>query len=289
MLFVLQMTLSLASLLLRSDSEVRSQVENIRQSNRLHEAMQALSSRFPSLAHVLVKERDIYMISSLRRCLEQLPQTRILAVVGAAHVPGITAMWGDRFDRDQVRELAMPPPNDASPPATPWLKPAIFGLFLLFLYPGLLFKFFLVVGTALYAFGPTLHRVLLSPDSDPLPPGPAPADAAASTGPSSTAAAASTGPEPTGAERPKFVPADDFEHEMLKEAMKKEDEKLVEQAYKGPNGNLQQYDLAVEEWARAEERKVMREAISLLARARSQSVELPAAPSSAQGASAPDT
>jgi len=49
--------------------------------------------RFPAIAKVLIDERDLYMISQLKRCNKK----KIVAVVGIGHLTGIEKYW-DRFE-----------------------------------------------------------------------------------------------------------------------------------------------------------------------------------------------
>jgi len=48
--------------------------------------------RYPGIYRVLVEERNAVMARNLSRLREREPEARILAVVGAGHVEGITAL-----------------------------------------------------------------------------------------------------------------------------------------------------------------------------------------------------
>lgn|SRR3989338_7601913 len=56
--------------------------------------MDFAKKRYPNLYSVLVDERNVYMASQLRMIMQQNPDQRILAVVGAGHEEGISKILG---------------------------------------------------------------------------------------------------------------------------------------------------------------------------------------------------
>lgn len=54
------------------------------------QAIQELENVSPALARVLVHDRNTYMCRQLKQLQAKNPEARILAVVGAGHVPGMT-------------------------------------------------------------------------------------------------------------------------------------------------------------------------------------------------------
>lgn len=87
------------------------QVEDLKDHDSLGEIMAELGAALPSLKQVLIDERDIYLAEKIK----QAPGNRIVAVVGAGHVPGIKRCW----TQDLSGKL-----NDIStiPPVSTWWK-----------------------------------------------------------------------------------------------------------------------------------------------------------------------
>ncbi len=54
------------------------------------QAIEEMRKVSPALYNVLVEDRNVYMVRKLKKLSEQLPEARILAVVGAGHVLGMT-------------------------------------------------------------------------------------------------------------------------------------------------------------------------------------------------------
>jgi pheromone shutdown protein TraB len=62
-------------------SITKEDIERLKVPDVLSAALEELSHQFPSLAHTLVNERDLYLTCSLKRC----PAKTIVAIVGAGH------------------------------------------------------------------------------------------------------------------------------------------------------------------------------------------------------------
>lgn len=101
--------LLLSSIFSSGDEVSAEDVENLKQSDQLESAMGELGRAFPGVKTRLMDERDEYLAEKIRRA----PGARILAVVGAGHVPGIL-----RHIRTP-RDLA---PLDALPPRSRWSR-----------------------------------------------------------------------------------------------------------------------------------------------------------------------
>ena len=80
-----------------------------------------MSDLLPSMKTVLVDERDRYMAQHLR----QAPGKRLVAVVGAAHVPGILRRLNEPGEPDCLVELAQIPPKPRLSKILPWIIPAV--------------------------------------------------------------------------------------------------------------------------------------------------------------------
>lgn len=114
--------LLLSSLFSSGDEVSAEDVENLKQSDQLESAMGELARAFPGVKSRLMDERDAYLAEKIRRA----PGTRILAVVGAGHVPGIVA--NIRTPRDLAPLEALPAPSRWSR-VWPWLIPlAVFAI-----------------------------------------------------------------------------------------------------------------------------------------------------------------
>ncbi len=101
----------LASLFVREEIS-KEEVEKLKESDALSEAMQMLADQSPEMKHILIDERDQFMAEKIR----QAQGKRIVAVVGAGHVKGLIA----ELEREHnLAELeAVPPPGKVGT----WLK-----------------------------------------------------------------------------------------------------------------------------------------------------------------------
>lgn len=82
-------------------------VERLKEADALTAAMAELAEGFPEIKARLIDERDRYLAEKIRRA----PGERIVAVVGAGHVPGIVA---------HIRAPQDLAPLEEVPPPSPW-------------------------------------------------------------------------------------------------------------------------------------------------------------------------
>ena len=75
----------LASLFIREEIS-KEEIEKLKESDALSEAMQMLADQSPDMKRILIDERDQFMAEKIR----EVPGKRIVAVVGAGHVKGLT-------------------------------------------------------------------------------------------------------------------------------------------------------------------------------------------------------
>jgi pheromone shutdown-related protein TraB len=75
----------LASLFIREEIS-KEEIEKLKESDALSEAMEMLADQSPEMKRILIDERDQFMAEKIR----QAPGKRIVAVVGAGHVKGLT-------------------------------------------------------------------------------------------------------------------------------------------------------------------------------------------------------
>lgn len=99
-------------------------IENLKNRNELDSMMDGLAKELPTVKKVLIDERDQYLATSLF----QAEGKKIVAVVGAGHVPGMTRWLADLHENRATVDLAeisqVPPPSWWSK-VWPWLIPGV--------------------------------------------------------------------------------------------------------------------------------------------------------------------
>ncbi|GMH36140.1 hypothetical protein BSKO_04008 [Bryopsis sp. KO-2023] len=89
-----------------STEEMNKLFDEWAESDAMTEAIKELSRTFPSMAKHLIDERDLYMVHTMRQIASS--SSKVVAVVGAGHLPGITANWESDID---IKELSSMPPK----------------------------------------------------------------------------------------------------------------------------------------------------------------------------------
>jgi pheromone shutdown-related protein TraB len=84
-------------------------VEELKNQDMLEFFLSEIGESFPEIKRTLIDERDEYLTYKIRTA----PAEKIVAVVGAGHVPGIRALWEKPVDIDYLEK--MPPKNRFSP------------------------------------------------------------------------------------------------------------------------------------------------------------------------------
>lgn len=98
------------------------ELSKLRESDTLSSMLDEMGKLLPSVKQILVDERDTYMAYHIRNA----PGEKILAVVGAAHLPGITRLLqGDEIDPEKITEISIVPPKTTFSKIVPWLIPGI--------------------------------------------------------------------------------------------------------------------------------------------------------------------
>jgi pheromone shutdown-related protein TraB len=93
-------------------------IEALKQHDQLEGMMGEMGKAFPEIKKRLIDERDVYLAQKLR----QAPGERIVAVVGAGHVPGMLKSIQQTEPLDVLESL--PPPSVWSK-IWPWLIPVV--------------------------------------------------------------------------------------------------------------------------------------------------------------------
>jgi len=124
---IFQLTLSLGQL----DEIKEEDVEKMKQQDVLETLLAEVGKSLPALKSILIDERDQYLAEKIRTA----PGNKIVAVVGAGHIPGIQKYWNSDID---TRALEQIPPKGKSIGFFKWLIPAaIVALFIAgFFYGG---------------------------------------------------------------------------------------------------------------------------------------------------------
>ncbi len=98
-------------------------IERMKQEDILQMLLADVEKSFPSLKTILIDERDRYLAHRIRTA----PGEKIVAVVGAGHVPGITRHWEEEID---MAALETVPPKGRLGGWLKWIIPlAIVSLF----------------------------------------------------------------------------------------------------------------------------------------------------------------
>ena len=88
-----------------ADDITEEEIERMKQQDVLEALLSEVGRSMPALKTILIDERDRYLAAKIR----QAPGRKIVAVVGAGHVPGIRANWDAEVDLAALE--ALPPPG----------------------------------------------------------------------------------------------------------------------------------------------------------------------------------
>jgi pheromone shutdown-related protein TraB len=103
------------------------ELARLRQTDTLTVMLDEMAEILPTVKNILVDERDTYMAHYIR----QAPGEKIVAIVGAAHIPGILKKLEQTFSSEEIKELSVVPEKSGVSKILPWLIPAIVvGLFI---------------------------------------------------------------------------------------------------------------------------------------------------------------
>lgn len=124
----LKLISSLMASVLSSESVSADEIEGLKESNAMQNMMEELADYLPSVKGVLIDERDRYLAARILRA----PGKTVLAVVGAAHVPGIierirAMAAGKGTAGTDTADIEAVPPRSWAGRALPWLIPVLIG------------------------------------------------------------------------------------------------------------------------------------------------------------------
>jgi len=99
------------------------QIEEMKKKDVLDSLLSEIGATLPEVRRILIDERDQYLAFKIRTA----PGRKIVAVVGAGHVPGIHAYWSEPVDIESLDQM---PPKGRLLGVLKWVIPAgIMGLF----------------------------------------------------------------------------------------------------------------------------------------------------------------
>lgn len=126
MKLIVQLLLSLGEM----DDLSREDIERMKQEDVLDALLKEIGASQPVIRDILIDERDRYLAQKIKMA----PGARIVAVVGAGHVPGIKRYWSSETD---LAALEVLPPRSRLALFFKWGIPAlILGLFIYGFYAG---------------------------------------------------------------------------------------------------------------------------------------------------------
>lgn len=84
-----------------TDSITEQDIEEMKKKDVLESLLEEIGETLPELRHILIDERDQYLAYKIRTVTGK----KIVAVVGAGHVPGIRKHWNDPVDVDSLEQI----------------------------------------------------------------------------------------------------------------------------------------------------------------------------------------
>lgn len=93
-------------------------VEKLKSKDHLETAMEEFADQFPGIRRPLIEERDIFLAEKIKAA----PGQKVLAVVGAAHVPGIIKRFDETHD---INEINVIPKTSLFAQILPWMIPVV--------------------------------------------------------------------------------------------------------------------------------------------------------------------
>ncbi|HLS20314.1 MAG TPA: TraB/GumN family protein [Bacillota bacterium] len=94
------------------------ELEKMKSQDMLNSMLQEMTEHFPRLKKPLIDERDQYLAEKIRKA----PGKKIVAVLGAAHVPGIMK---EIYRKQSLTQLTARPPKSKAPKVILWLIPIL--------------------------------------------------------------------------------------------------------------------------------------------------------------------
>ena len=93
-------------------------IEKMKQEDVLETLLSDVGKSLPVLKDILIDERDRYLTHKIRMA----PGNKIVAVVGAGHVPGIKKYWDQEIDFESLEQI---PPKGKTSAILKWIIPIV--------------------------------------------------------------------------------------------------------------------------------------------------------------------
>ncbi len=90
--------------LLLNEDLTEEELEKMKGQDMLSAALEELSKAFPQLKAIVIDERDIFLAQKIK----EAPGDKVVAVLGAGHIPGIKKELGSNHDLDELNRVAPP-------------------------------------------------------------------------------------------------------------------------------------------------------------------------------------
>ncbi len=97
------------------------ELARLRQTDTLSAMLEEMGEMLPSVKNILVDERDTYMAHFIGKARGE----KIVAVVGAAHLPGIINKLGQTISDGEIAEISIIPARPTASKIVPWLIPGV--------------------------------------------------------------------------------------------------------------------------------------------------------------------
>lgn len=97
------------------------ELARLRQTDTLSAMLEEMGTLLPSVKTILVDERDLFMAYHIRNT----PGEKIVAVVGAAHLPGIIRRLEEPISPEAIAEISLIPEKTRLSKAVPWTLPGL--------------------------------------------------------------------------------------------------------------------------------------------------------------------
>ncbi|MBN1141197.1 MAG: TraB/GumN family protein [Deltaproteobacteria bacterium] len=96
-------------------------LQRLKETDTLSAMLSEMGETLPSVKTILVDERDRFMASMIRNC----EGNKLLAVVGAAHLPGIARLLQEGDSGGDLGQISSIPPKSPTARILPWLIPGV--------------------------------------------------------------------------------------------------------------------------------------------------------------------
>ncbi|MGM0603598.1 MAG: TraB/GumN family protein [Bacillota bacterium] len=123
----LKLIMQIVSMIFFDEEITEEEMEELKSSDSLNILLEEMASSFPGIKHYLLDERDQYLANKIKNA----PGDKIVAVLGAAHVPGIQKEIYKEQDLDRLNEL---PPKKNWGKIFSWGIPLIIGFIILYTF-----------------------------------------------------------------------------------------------------------------------------------------------------------